>query len=150
MSCYIQAYRKKRRERGGYKNNWIVFIFIRYVQCKWFVLVLSHWMAVWLGQTGGGGGLAFLLPKDSFKASFLHHCGAERERHIFICAAAAAERRRRAVSDFTSLTADIEWLYVLKGLAFQAFRWMHWVRRCFMIVVHVCTILDWSWKQLYY
>lgn len=67
---------------------------------------------MWLGQTGGGGGLAFLLPKDSIKASFLHHCGGE--THIFICAAAAAaaERRRRAVSDFTSLTArhraDIE------------------------------------------
>ncbi len=40
--------------------------------------------------------------------------------------------------------------YVLRGLAFQAFRWMHWVRRCFMIVVHVWKILDWSWKQLYY
>ncbi|XP_058644500.1 rabphilin-3A isoform X4 [Onychostoma macrolepis] len=55
-------------------------------------------MAVRLGQTGGGGGLAFLLPKDSIKASFLHHCGGEREgeTHIFICAAAAAERRRRA------------------------------------------------------
>ncbi|XP_026130011.1 rabphilin-3A isoform X3 [Carassius auratus] len=38
-------------------------------------------MAARLGQTGGGGGLAFLLPKDSIKASFLHHCGGERERH---------------------------------------------------------------------
>lgn len=138
----------------------IIIIFIRYVRCKWIVLFLSHWMAARLGQTGGGGGLAFLLPKDSIKASFLHHCGGERERdaHIFIrVAAAAAERRRRAVSDFTSLTACVN-----SHNATLIFKqsWYTMIRPCisshltrlgecigsggFMIVMHVCNILHWS------
>ncbi len=43
----------------------------------WFFLI--GWQCGSVRQEGVGG-LAFLLPKDSFKASFLHHCGGERER----------------------------------------------------------------------
>jgi len=45
------------------------------------ISALSHWITAQLGQIGGGGGLAFLLPKDSIKASFLHQCGGERDTH---------------------------------------------------------------------
>lgn len=104
MSYDIQTYRKKCRAEGvDIKKKLltpppsiIIIIFFRYVWFKWIVQFLSHWMAARLGQTGGGGGLAFLLPKDSIKASFLHHCGGERERHtsssVLLLLSAGGER----------------------------------------------------------